>query len=215
MSSLGKREKILIGLLGVAAFFYLYYIAFLNPFLKKIDAANDRVEKCKAVVEKIKEAERNIDNQRGELEELKVTLEKYLDAMPEMERNPEIAYNLKKLGDTNKVSILALSLGEPIEFKADANADSSKTEEGVKKIYAIPVSMNANGDYGPIMSYINSIEKDKRIADIKAVGINSDPQNGDLNLILTMNYYYTSRITDKALDYDFNTGIYGKGNLFK
>lgn len=234
MNSLSKRDKILLGILGVAVFVCLYYILFLSPFINKIDAANGRVEQCKVEVQKIKDARNNIDKLKEEFEQLKITLEKYLEAVPEMEKNPEIAYNLKKLGDTNKVNISTLSIGEPSEVKSDSKdtktetktdakanaktntaANSSTDVKTMKKLYIIPVSINAKGDYDPIMNYINSIEHDKRIAAINGAAITSNSQNGDLMLSLTMNYYYTGRITDKVIDYGFNTGIYGKNNLFK
>lgn len=228
MSSLGKREKIMLGILAGVVILYLYYLLFLNPYLKMIDEAKERVNKSIAEVEQIRVAKENLPKLSAEIDSLKVDMQKCLDVIPEIERNPEIAYNLKKIGDSNKIAISTLGLGEPVELSSEqnnngantntstnTNADANKTVPDSKKIYVIPAAMTASGDYDAIMNFIHTVESDKRITDVRGVGINTDQQTGALTLNLTMNYYYTGKVTDNTLDYKFNSGSYGKTNPFK
>jgi Tfp pilus assembly protein PilO len=195
-----------------------------------IDEAKERVNKSIAEVQQIRAAKENLPKLSAEIDSLKVDMQKCLDVIPEVERNPEIAYNLKKIGDSNKIAISTLGLGEPVELSSEqsnnsantntstntnANADANKTVIDSKKIYVIPATMTASGDYDAIMNFIHTVESDKRITDVRGVGINKDQQTGALTLNLTMNYYYTGKVTDNTLDYKFNSGSYGKTNPFK
>lgn len=222
MNSLGKREKILLWVLGAVVFFYIYFTFFLNPLLKMMDISKANIEKHKIEVQRVRNAKSIIANQREEIAKLQVELLQKMKIIPQMERNPEIAYNLKKLGDKNGVVIDSLGIGEPSEFsKAPENQrenNNSQNEEEKKvksqRVYMVPVTISANGGYAPIMNYILSIEGDERISKIQSIGLNSDSQGGGLNVSINLEYYYTDRVNEDAVEYDFNEGSYGKGNLF-
>lgn len=214
MDSLSIREKILIGCLVTFITIYLYYSLFLNCYLKRLKIARGKVEQYTISVEKIKNTKKAIKIQREDLEKLKAILNKYLDSLPDMERNPEIAYNLKKLGDITNVNILSLSFGEVFEVKGDKNISYPNTE-GYVKIFTVPISISVTGEYEDITNFIHSIENDKRIIEIKGLGINADSKSEGLNLSLSMNCYYTNKITDRTLNYDFNSESCGKNNPFK
>lgn len=215
----------MLGILAGVVIFYLYYLLFLNPYLKMIDEAKERVNKSMIEVEQIKIAKENLPKLSAEVDSLKVDLQRCLDVIPEVERNPEIAYNLKKIGDNNKINISTLGLGEPVEFNSEpnnsantntsTNTSANKAVLDSKKIYVVSAVMTASGDYDAIMNFIHAVESDKRIIDVKGAGINTDQQTGALILNLTMDYYYTGKVTENTLDYQFNSGSYGKANPFK
>lgn len=226
MNSLRKREKILLCILVAVVFFYIYYTFFLNTMIKLIETSKISVEKHKVEVQRVRNAKTTIAKQREEIESLQDELVQKMKIIPQMERNPEIAYNLKKLGDNNGVLIDSLGIGEPSELnKAPAAAQTNQGEENNKneqeekqaqsnKVFLVPVTISAKGGYIPVMNFILSIEGDDRISKIHNLGLNSNSQSGELNVSINLEYYYTDRVNDDALEYDFNEDKYGKGNLF-
>lgn len=217
MNSLSKKEKYLIYVLVICIFLYIYYSLFLNPIFKKIDVVKSDIKSCSIEVNKIRNAETIISNQKDEAESLKAALEEAFNAIPDTEKNPEIAYNLRQLGDINRVSIENLGFEEAMNLneEEDKNTENQQSNNPqYSKIYAVPVTVEVLGDYNSIMNFISSIEKDTRISNISTVSINERANDPKLSGTVNMNYYYSDKITDKKVDYDFNTGAYGKPSLF-
>lgn len=217
MNSMSKREKNLIYILALCIFIFIYYSLFLNPILKKIDMVKSDINSCGIEVNKIRNAETIISNQKSEAENLKAALEESLNIIPDIEKNPEIAYNLRQLGDTNRVTIANLTFEEIMNLNEEEGKNTENQQNNnpqYSKIYAVPVTVEVLGDYNSIMNYISDIEKDARISNIYTVSINERTNDPRLSGTVKMNYYYSDKITDKKVDYDFNTGVYGKLSLF-
>lgn len=222
MNDLGKREKILLGVLAFAVVFFAYYKLFLSPMINKGNEIKESIKKYNIEARKVRNAKKTIEKQRAELEGLKTEFNEALLSIPETERNPEIAYNLKKLSDSNSVVLLSLGFATGGNENSGNNGTDNNQKDGktnnasaAKKLCVVPVTIGASGDYTMIMNFISSIEKDKRIAEIKTLAFSNDKQTGNIKANINMILYYSEKITEEAVDYDFNTGIYGKTNLFK
>lgn len=240
MGGLGKREKILLAILGIAVVCYLYFTFLLTPLQKDMDASRANIDKYQVKVNEIKGAKGRIEGQRKQLEELKVKLSEALKVLPEMERNPEIVYNFKKLGDSNNVTIATVGFGEVTESAPqepqennqnkdqknnppaeNTNKDTTQGQQAnnndpnKKKIFTVPVTISVFGDYNSIMNFIGSIEKDKRFSLISTAGLTKDQTSGKITAAIAMAYFYSEEITKGELNYDFNKGQYGKTDLFK
>lgn len=241
MGGLGKREKVLLAILGIAVIFYLYFTFLLAPLQKDMDAVRSNIDKYQVQVDEIRSAKGIIEGQKKQLEELKVKFSDALKVLPERERNPEIIYNLKKLGDAKDVVINTYGIAEATEsapqetseVNKDNNQNNNPPRENTnntqgnqgqqnnsnnparKKIFTVPVTLSVSGNYDSIMNFIGSIEKDKRFSLISTAGLSKDQTSGKLTGQITMAYFYSEDITKGELDYDFNNGQYGKTDLFK
>lgn len=235
MGSLGKREKILLGILAAVLVFLAYYSLFLSPVIDRTNELNQSIGKAKVQVDRIRNAKEIIKNQKALIEELEDKLNLSLKAIPETERNPEIAFNMKKFADQNKLYFSTISFSKIIDIdewkkerdKKENNKDANKnTQENTtkksseettsdKKIIIVPITITTEGDYNTTMNYIASIEKDPRIAVVYSIEMKSDTKTGKIKADTSVALLYSNKVSDKALDYDFNQGIYGKGDLFK
>jgi hypothetical protein len=79
----------------------------------------------------------------------------------------------------------------------------------------VPIKITTLGDYNTTMNYIASIEKDSRMAVVSSIDMKLDTKTGKIKTDTNIVLLYSDKVSDKALDYDFNQGIYGKGDLFK
>ncbi|TDT61960.1 type 4a pilus biogenesis protein PilO [Fonticella tunisiensis] len=235
MINLSKRERTLLIITGVMIFFALYYSYFLSPILKNISDSRANIAIYENELGNLKLTQKLNEKQKKELEVIRDGFEDAAKALPKMERSPEIAYNLKVLGDEKAIIINSLSFGEPSEYKIESNdsnnkadtkdsisegggSDSNKTGADAKnqeeKLYVVAVNLSVSGDYINIMDFISSVENDKRIAEITDVNM-SRGQNGKLSAKININYYYVDTKDKGELKYDFNNRSYGKQNPFE
>lgn len=229
MENLAKRERILLVVLAFMVFFYLYYTLFLSPILVKIKDVNSRIKVYQIKAESIKNA--NVIMKR-QLRELNGLEEKFKDAtlaIPELERDAEIAYRLKNLAESKGVTLSSINFAEATEIDVNKASDSgyskgveqNNSAEGSnvptnrEKIYRVSCTAVILGNYNQIVNLVTDLEKDKRFVVIENFGVTSGEQNERLNATLNLNYFFTNNKAEGVVDYDFNSGTYGKENIFK
>lgn len=235
MGNLGKREKILLGVLSIVLLFYAYYSLFLNPAVIKMKELSESIDKARIEANKIRNAKVIIKNQKDQIEELKDSLNMAFKAIPEAEKNPEIAYSMKKLADENRIYFSTITFagiqdysstkddGKEAENSQNANeqnqgnttTESNSKTTSSEKLYIVPAAITTEGDYNTTMNYIASIENDSRIAVVKSINMRLDPKSGKIKSNTDIYLFYSDKVSDKEIDYEFNQGIYGKGDLFK
>lgn len=218
LSSLSKREKVLIGILLSFLVLYLYYNFFLSPVFKEINQVKNNISEDMIQLDKIKNTEAEIKKLTVEYDACKLKFADAAKELPESERNPEISYNMKVLGDKNSITLNGITFSDPQEFNSSnqngtqAN-NTQKTAPGDIKLNVIPVQINAIGAYPSIMNFVNSIENDSRITCIDGININSSDKG--LNAAISASYYFTEGIDNIPASYNFNKGTYGKPDIFK
>ncbi|EYE89739.1 hypothetical protein Q428_01415 [Fervidicella metallireducens AeB] len=229
MENLAKRERILLIVLAFMVIFYLYYTLFLSPVLVKISDVNSRIKVYQLKAESIKNANVIIKRQQRELEGLKEKFKDATSAIPELERDAEIAYRLKFLAESKGVTLSSVNFAEATEIgvkeisvSGDLNGGeqnnsgvSNNVSTNRDKIYRVSCTAVLLGNYNQIVNLIADLEKDKRFVVIENFGVTSGAQNERLNATLNLNYFFTNNKTEGVVDYDFNNGTYGKENIFK
>lgn len=152
------------------------------------------------VINKIGKNKTDIDNYRSQLNLLKITGMKNnglvsqvnkakvqysaaLQSLPLLEKNPEIAYNLKPMADENNVVIQSVSLGDGVLYTPTANASNAEQNSSSSKnqktdantnnaannanLYSINVNLNVmTTDYANMMDFLSALENDKRINEV-------------------------------------------------
>lgn len=242
MSNLSNREKYLIIAIGILAVIYVYYSFFLSPVMNKIKIEKSKVDAYNTQLQNINEMKTTNKKLSNELDTLKEKNNKNSIALPNFEKNPEIAYKLKAIADANKVSIVNVNLSQPTTYsRTSSNTSSNNTNNSQQSstgnssnansavvtakpgsLLSIPVSVGITGDYDGIMNFISSIEKEERLSIINSINLSSQGTGGSSNLgsnsittTITLDYFYIAPSAKDKVEYDFNKGNYGKDNPFK
>lgn len=242
MSNLSNREKYLIIAIGILAVIYVYYSFFLSPVMNKIKVEKSKVDAYNTQLKNINVMKTDNKKLSNELDTLKEKNNQNSMALPNFERNPEIAYKLKAMADANKVSIVNVNLSQPTAYSQNSsNTSNSNTNNSQNNntntssnatvtakpgsLLSIPVNLSVNGDYSGIVNFISSIEKDERISIINSINLGSQTagaNGGSLNSAsnsitanITLDYFYIAPSAKDKVEYDFNKGSYGKDNPFK
>lgn len=218
MSKLGRREKILLFVLGFVILVYSFYSFYLVPELDKINNVKGSINAYEKQIEQINQAKKINSKLKTELLALIITTKDVFLTIPEMERNPEIAYNIKQLSDQNITQLHSLSFDQISQYNdiPPSNEEKSTTEKTVINygIYKVPIAISISGNYETLMEFLASVENHKRISSIKSLTITSNEKELDANI--NIDFYYSNRISTTELDYEFNDGrIDGKINLFE
>lgn len=228
MKDLSTREKVLLGILAGVIVLFIYFKYIFSPVLDNIIAVKSNIKKYKDDISLIELTKKLNEKQRVELAQLREKFLAAAQALPPMERNPDIVYNLKPLMDKNGIILISSTYGEPSEFtKAQGsketqnngnsrnnNNNSNINKPSIEKLMAVPVNLSVSGDYINIVNFIFSVEMDKRIAEIEDVNI-SGGSDGKLQASISMNFFYTDISENGEIEYEFNNGNYGKTDLFK
>ncbi|MCM8711513.1 type 4a pilus biogenesis protein PilO [Clostridium sp. SYSU_GA19001] len=208
MKNLSKREKIMLITASVLLVLYGYFRLLLLPVITEIQVTTKNINKYTEELNSQNSIKLISQNNKNQLEELKSKIQETLKALPESERNPEIAYKVKVLGDKSGVDIDFLSFESAQIAKQDEK--NSLNELG---IIQVPLTVQVIGEYKNILNFINSIENDNRIAEVDRVEISGE--DSKLKASISFSYLYMEAENKKDVQYDFNKGNYGKEDLFK
>lgn len=210
MENLSRKDrKILIGLiiLGIVC---IYYMLFLRPVFNKISDAKFQKKTAKSKMEQINIARNSLPGHRKEYYNLKSEIDNSIRLLPQNEREPEIALQVKSLSDKNGIALTSL------DFEKSAEEKNTEKDD---KIMSVPVVINLTGSYEDAVKFIKGLEDGERIAVINAVKFNldkKDSKSGQVNTEVDASFYFTkSKIAGLDMEYDFNNGKYGKPDVFK
>jgi Tfp pilus assembly protein PilO len=231
LKGLSLREKVLLAILLVAALGFGYYRFFLSHMLDTMNETKSSIASLQIQERKIKQApsvKEKLDNQ---LKEVTVLYNASLLEIPRQYRNSEIAYQLKALCDANSTVLSSISLGAGTALTVNptstpstegtntkgTNTESTNTQ-GTKTaangIYMVPVVISITGNYNEIMNLVKAIENDTRTSQVGTIGISSGTKGEGLNASISLVFYYINNGEDAEETYNFNTGTYGKPDLF-
>lgn len=223
MKNLSKREKFLIATLLILAFGYAYVTLLLLPIIKGINSTSSNINKYNNEI-KIQTSNKAIlESKKKSLDDIKNKLKELSIAIPEDERNPELAYNLKSEADKTKVSVTSVSVGQPAPLDAKNSTQNdggnNNTPQALAgRIMIIPVSVQVNGNYNSIVNFIASVENGKRVAEVSDVNLSGGSAANAQSAVqaaINIRFYYIEGGDKRDTKYDFNNGSYGKDDLFK
>lgn len=218
LNNLSKREKALIEIFLGLLILYIYFYFFLSPVFKEIGKAKNNISEDMIQINNINSTEVEIKKLTAEYDTCKLKFADASNKLPENERDPEISYNLKVLGDKSIITIDGITFSAPADYKAaNQNGTQGNNEQkaapGDIRLNVVPVQITVEGAYPSIMNFVNSIENDSRISSVD--GINMTSTDKGLNAAINVSYYFTEGIDNNTASYTFNKGTYGKTDLFK
>lgn len=166
INHLSRRESILIGFAIFLCLGYFYIMFFLSPIMTQIKEARRQIEEYN-----INSAKKIITESENKNTKNPNDLSKFI---PDMERNSEIAYNIKMMADKSLVELDKVSFGDiiPVDNK-NYNFKISKEN----KILAIPIHIIVLGVNNNLIKLIKAFEADVRLCEIVNISISQ----GDIN----------------------------------
>jgi hypothetical protein len=225
MLNINKREKYLIIILITAIIVYVYIQYFLMPILSNISISKQNIEKSNSEISQIKVISYGNEELKKQLAKVKLNYQEALLELPTLEKNPEIAYNIKPMADNANVSIDSVSIGEGTPYipQTSGNQKSNIATEN-SSLYSVAVNLSvSSSNYSNVMGFVNSLEADKRIQEITSFSIISDKSSNtnttinknisSVSATININYFYSLNNNEKP-KYDFNKGTYGKDDIF-
>lgn len=184
MENLSKKEKILIAVLALIAIVYVYYLLVLKPIYAKIDVENQKIAGYNSQIVTANNLAAKNKKDQIDLDALRVKVLDLTPQLPKVEKNPQIAFDIKKSADNYGLGIKDLNFTTPTEYKLAtvapstgttnqaANAATTKANQLLfAKLQIVPVKITVTGNYTKIMNFVQEIETGVRIGIIKSVDI--------------------------------------------
>ncbi|MGG7178826.1 type 4a pilus biogenesis protein PilO [Clostridium paraputrificum] len=205
-----KNEKILIGVVGLLALGGLLYVFIISPSNKKLEPTISRIKELEEQVNNIDSLQLSIKNKEKELDGLKGQYDEATKSIPKTDRYPQVVKDIEGMATSSGVTITTGTFSRPEIVAKDNNSSSdvNKTNLQTDGLTAFRVSVKINGNYNQCLDFIKNIEKDERILEVTSFTF-SEKQEGSLEII----YYVAGGVENE--EYDFNSGSYGKSNLFE
>jgi len=213
LSNLGKREKLLVIVGVIFVILYFYYNLFLQPISQKIKVVNESIDNKTIEYNSIEKLKVTNASNAKKLEAIKTKYDEAVRALPENERNPEIAYSLNTFATKDKTELISVAFGQNANYAvvpaSTATTTTTTTTTTNHKLMFVPVTVAFRGDYTSTMSFISSVENDSRLAEVVNVSIIG------LQSTIVLNYYSTEGTIKNKPSYDFKDNNAGKTDLFK
>jgi type IV pilus assembly protein PilO len=218
LKNLSQREKFVVALLLILGVCYIYATFFLLPIFKNISTSRSIIDRYKSNLSQMGSIEASNMKAKEVLVDLTKKYSAYIKKIPLMERDPEIIYNFKLLADKASTHINNIVINDPLIGKPGIVLS--------QKLFVLPVTLSINANnYISIMNFLNSLEHDKRVAEVQGISIQNTIGSGNqgigtavtsvTNANLSVNYYYLESTSPQAINYEFNKGVYGKPDMFK
>lgn len=209
LNSLSYKEKILLAILIVVSIFFVYYNYLIIPTLDKLQPLRSEVESLRSEDSKYEDVENTITMKEKDLGDLRSKYEEASKVLPKIDRYPELSKDLNGLVTKNSLILNRIIMGKGQGTQSDSSSETGtniEANQGKIGLNTQQVTLEITGDFVNILKLIDDLEKGTRICEINS--ITSTKENTTINL----NFYYSSG--DMEENYDFNSGSYGKDNMF-
>jgi Tfp pilus assembly protein PilO len=226
LDNLGKRDKIIILIVGLLIFSYMYFTFVLTPVGNKIINEQKVVANKKTQYKDIEIMKLSNPQEQKKLEEAKQKFDKSVKQLPKNERNPDITYNFNDLALKGNVRIKSLAFDKDKDYsikkKDDITSNLNSTKNNTvdtsttgTKLMLVPVTIVVSGDYVSTLKFIASIESDNRVTEVQTVNMVATIQGSNvLDTTFLLNYYFGESGNKDEPTYDMKSDSVGKENLF-
>ena len=216
MNNLKKNEKILLTVVVAVCLTFLYVQLYLPKQTEKIDGLKSSISDYESKLESLKLTSLRNIKLRDKLDGLEAKYKQTIAQFPKEGRVPEIAQNFDEYTKKNSIMLSNVGIGDAQEFSQEkdknANVNNASTNAAFK-LFVIPTTLSVSGEYLKVNSFLDTIEKDTRLAKIENLTLASNGP-GKVSATLTANYYYVPGVVIST-EYDFNDGRKNKEDMFK
>ncbi|WP_326511757.1 type 4a pilus biogenesis protein PilO [Clostridium intestinale] len=208
LNKLSHKEKILLLIVAIMSVFFVYYNYLIIPTMDKLAPLETEVEALRNKTLNYENIENKIIIKEKEYNELKDKYNESARALPKIDKYPELSKDLNDLANKNTVTLQSIAMEKGQVYQQgdtskDASIPSTSNKGGLS---TQKVTLSLRGDFSNILNLVNDLENGSRICEINS--ITSTKESSTINLT----FYYAPG--DMEENYDFNSGSYGKDNMF-
>lgn len=211
---LSKNEKILLGVLCIIAIAFLINTFIIDPSNTKLKPLKEEISLLQKQKTQLKTINLDIEKNEEELDALKEEYNKASETISKTDRYPQIIRDIGDMANKSNIKIESQSFTKPALFTDEQEKDGNSQEKdqstnvaSTEGLASFNVDLNVKGSFANLMNFIGKLEEDSRILEIEKFNSN------DLGANIELVYYIAGG--EEQEEYDFNSGNYGKGNIFK
>lgn len=210
---LSKSEKVLLGIVGVMSLVFLCWTFIIEPGLTSIKPLEEEIAVLEQRVMELDSIEQNIADKEQQLNNLKIQYDEAIKIFPKSDRYPELIKGLRESAEKFSLNIINESYGKP-EVAQKVNSDGTVQANEINtdsvdiqdQLMNFTVDLEVEGEFNNVLKFIDYIEADKRMVVVNDFSTLDNKTN--------IGFIYTFSNSNEQEEYDFNSGKYGKDNLF-
>ncbi len=203
LDKLRHKEKILLLTVGILAVFFVYYNYFILPTTDKLALLESEVETLRNQNLSYENIEGNIVIKEKEYNELKNRYDESAKALPKVDRYPELSKDLNELVNKNSILLANITMLKGQVYQQEQNPQEITTTEALN---TQQVTLSLRGQFTSILNFVNDLENGVRVCEINSISALKD------DTTIQVTFYYAPG--DMEESYYFNSGAYGKDNMF-
>lgn len=203
LDKLSHKEKILLLTVGILAVFFVYYNYFILPTTDKLALLESEVETLRNQNLSYENIEGNIVIKEKEYNELKNRYDESAKALPKVDRYPELSKDLNELVTKNSILLANITMLKGQVYQQEQNPQEITTTEALN---TQQVTLSLRGQFTSILNFVNDLENGVRVCEINSINALKD------DTTIQVTFYYAPG--DMEESYYFNSGTYGKDNMF-
>lgn len=203
LDKLSHKEKILLLIVGILAVFFVYYNYFILPTTDKLALLESEVETLRNQNLSYENIEGNIVIKEKEYNELKNRYDESAKALPKVDRYPELSKDLNELVNKNSILLANITMLKGQVYQQEQNPQEITTTEALN---TQQVTLSLRGQFTSILNFVNDLENGVRVCEINSISALKD------DTTIQVTFYYAPG--DMEESYYFNSGSYGKDNMF-
>lgn len=203
LDKLSHKEKILLLIVGILAVFFVYYNYFILPTTDKLALLESEVETLRNQNLSYENIEGNIVIKEKEYNELKNRYDESAKALPKVDRYPELSKDLNELVNKNSILLANITMLKGQVYQQEQNPQEITTTEALN---TQQVTLSLRGQFTSILNFVNDLENGVRVCEINSISALKD------DTTIQVTFYYAPG--DMGESYYFNSGTYGKDNMF-
>lgn len=203
LDKLSHKEKILLLTVGILAVFFVYYNYFILPTTDKLALLESEVETLRNQNLSYENIEGNIVIKEKEYNELKNRYDESAKALPKVDRYPELSKDLNELVNKNSILLANITMLKGQVYQQEQNPQEITTTEALN---TQQVTLSLRGQFTSILNFVNDLENGVRVCEINSISALKD------DTTIQVTFYYAPG--DMEESYYFNSGTYGKDNMF-
>lgn len=239
---LSKRESNLLAIALVGLAVYIYYNFFLSNIIDRYLFLKKEMNINQQQLLNLQKDKNDIDSLIKEIEKTKKQIAELEMIIPSGKKVPEIITQLESLSKSAGVKLKGIIFESASQENKGNNGNDEnygnnnvrlQLEEGQTKSQGnqdniinrhdyveIPIKLNIEGSYNNVISFLNAMEKFKRLFIIKNITLNKKQGDTGDNLEMQLEICaYAVKFDQKLMaepsTYDFMSNNYGRQNPFK
>ncbi|MDE4541680.1 type 4a pilus biogenesis protein PilO [Thermoanaerobacterium sp. R66] len=188
---LTTREKMLIGVLFIVAFFGLYYQLVLTKQLVVIDKLRRDVMSLQTEVNDYNTL--SVDKMKNRLSEIDSQIEICNEKLPDYENIEDFVVLLDDAIAKTGVNFEELNFNLTDNQLQSPENQTNNNKISKTKYVEIPVNIKVAGDYSKISNFIEEVQSMQRLNNIKSFEISKDNESNNLLLNIDIVIYSMSK----------------------